>query len=63
MLPKTNQVYWREKFRKNRARDHRVIAALEREGYRVLVIWECELERMVKVRARIRRFIAGALRR
>lgn len=32
--------FWREKLRKNRARDKRVIVALRRQGWAVFVLWE-----------------------
>ena len=42
-LPKTNKNYWTWKFRRNRARDKRVAKVLERSGWRVLVLWACEV--------------------
>ena len=42
-LPKSNQDYWKEKFNKNYVRDTTKSAELQRLGWRVLVIWECEL--------------------
>ncbi|MBY5949115.1 very short patch repair endonuclease [Photobacterium rosenbergii] len=44
-IPKSNQAFWLEKFRRNRERDSRVKAWLELNGWRVLVIWECALGR------------------
>jgi len=41
--PKTNTSYWIEKFNKNVLRDACVIAALESLGWKVIVVWECEL--------------------
>lgn len=41
-VPASQPVYWQEKFDRNRARDERVREALERLGWRVIVIWECE---------------------
>lgn len=41
-VPKTQSAFWREKFVRNRERDERVRQALEEQGWRVLVIWECE---------------------
>ena len=40
-VPKTNEAFWREKFRANRARDARAIRALRSGGFRVALIWEC----------------------
>lgn len=42
-IPKTNRAYWEAKFRQNAERDARNVAALEAAGYRVLVLWECQL--------------------
>ena len=43
--PKANAEFWNQKFSDNRRRDARAIRALRREGFRVLVIWECETEK------------------
>lgn len=40
--PKSNTGYWGEKLARNQARDTGKIAALESQGFRVLVVWECE---------------------
>jgi DNA mismatch endonuclease (patch repair protein) len=41
--PKSNVDFWNEKFANTVKRDRRVKRALERNGWRVLVVWECEL--------------------
>ncbi len=43
-MPSTNQAFWKEKFRKNVKRDKKEQAALKRLGWKVIVIWECELK-------------------
>jgi DNA mismatch endonuclease (patch repair protein) len=40
---KSNAAYWSEKVASNRARDENHRSALEARGWRVLVLWECEL--------------------
>lgn len=40
--PKQNATYWRAKIARNRTRDNAALAALRREGWRALVVWECE---------------------
>jgi DNA mismatch endonuclease (patch repair protein) len=40
--PKTRTAFWTEKFAANTARDARAQAELERRGWRVHVVWECE---------------------
>jgi len=42
-LPKTNADFWRSKLARNQERDHAIIEELKRLGWRVLVVWECEL--------------------
>lgn len=42
--PKTRIEFWDEKFLKNVARDLANIQALETAGWRVLIIWECQLK-------------------
>lgn len=43
LAPKTNAAYWSAKRAQNAERDARHQAELARQGYRVLVVWECEL--------------------
>lgn len=43
--PQTNEEFWREKITRNQARDAEAIARLQELGWRVLVIWECELRK------------------
>jgi DNA mismatch endonuclease Vsr len=42
-VPRSNRDFWREKFAANRRRDKRATVKLRRCGYRVAVIWECEI--------------------
>jgi DNA mismatch endonuclease (patch repair protein) len=41
--PKSNTGFWVEKFQKNVARDDRVTGLLGATGWRVFVVWECEV--------------------
>lgn len=43
VLPKTNRPFWEQKLTRNWERDQEVAARLLSMGYRVLVVWECEL--------------------
>ena len=42
--PSTRTEFWQAKFAANVERDARQIAALEADGWRVLVLWECGLK-------------------
>lgn len=46
-LPKTNAQFWKEKISKNHQRDRRNIEVLQAAGWRVFVIWECNIDRDV----------------
>lgn len=59
-LPKNNADFWKAKFDRNRARDAAQVGALRSAGWRVLVVWECQLRR-AEGRAVAR--VAGALSR
>ena len=41
--PGTNVDYWTQKLRRNRERDKSKLHELRALGFRVLVIWECEV--------------------
>ena len=43
--PKTNAEFWRTKIENNRERDLRDYTFLESLGWRVIVVWECELKK------------------
>jgi DNA mismatch endonuclease, patch repair protein len=43
-IPKRNRSFWIEKLATNRKRDARKIRQLRAMGYRVLLLWECQLE-------------------
>lgn len=43
-MPATNQDYWIKKFQRNVERDADEIRQLESAGWKVFVIWECEIQ-------------------
>lgn len=43
-LPETNTNFWQKKLTANKKRDARIAEKLEELGWKVLVIWECELK-------------------
>lgn len=56
-LPKANKDYWRAKIGRNRERDVRNLAALKTEGWRTLIIWECDLKDEAALRKRLLAFL------
>lgn len=55
--PKDNAAYWRAKIARNRARDVRVQKALKAQGWKTLIVWECETREVAKLSARLARFL------
>jgi DNA mismatch endonuclease (patch repair protein) len=51
--PASNTDYWNAKFAKTTARDAMNRKLLEKEGWRVLTLWECELKEASALRARL----------
>lgn len=46
-LPKSNQEYWKPKIERNLERDADIKKRLESEGWRVIIVWECELKKKI----------------
>src|SRR3974390_1006468 len=55
--PKSNNGYWGPKLARNLERDARNRGELERQGWRVLAIWECETKKPDLVRRKIENFL------
>ena len=55
--PKSNIEFWLEKFDKNVARDKLVQARLRKEGWKVIVVWACQIneKELASVCGRIRK--------
>jgi len=43
-MPSTNMDYWENKFHRNKKRDIKVKKELEENGWKVMIIWECEIQ-------------------
>lgn len=43
--PKTNSEFWKKKFELNVARDQRKLDALHQQGWKTLVLWECDIKK------------------
>ena len=57
--PKSNVEYWGNKFSKNIKRDITYQKELKSLGWKVLVVWECELNKNIEMIAnKIQRFIS-----
>src|SRR6185312_3210938 len=57
-LPKSRLSFWMPKLEANRMRDETTSEALARLGWRVLVVWECELSDRERVTDKLRAFLS-----
>lgn len=57
-VPKRNREFWLGKFATNRRRDARAIRELRAEGFRVIIVWECQTRRPVELVQRLKRRLA-----
>lgn len=48
-MPKSRTAYWFEKIETNRRRDSRKRRGLKALGWKVVIVWECELKRPEKL--------------
>jgi DNA mismatch endonuclease (patch repair protein) len=56
-LPKSRAEFWEPKLARNRERDSAQVEALEKMGWKVLTIWECQLKEVLELKENIRRFL------
>ena len=54
---RTRSDFWEKKFARNVARDSRIMAALEGDGWQALILWECELGDSAKLARRLTSFL------
>jgi len=58
--PKTNAEFWQQKRDGNVARDRRQLRELRRDGWKVLVVWECWTKDIDdKLLPKLTRFLCG----
>jgi DNA mismatch endonuclease (patch repair protein) len=57
-LPKSNTEFWNEKFEKNVERDKKKTYMLKKNGWNVVVIWECEINgNLTECVIRVKRYL------
>lgn len=56
-LPKSRLDYWLPKLERNAARDREKVEELETLGWKVLVIWQCEIQDADALRKRLGTFV------
>jgi DNA mismatch endonuclease (patch repair protein) len=58
VTPKQNAEFWQAKRLSNVERDHRNLVALERDGWKVLEVWECQTRSPELLEGTLRDFLA-----
>lgn len=58
-MPKSRLDFWAPKLEANRARDLANVERLEAMGWKVALVWECELRDSERLGNRLRQFIEG----
>jgi DNA mismatch endonuclease, patch repair protein len=59
--PSTRIDFWQRKFRSNVERDRKVDRELKQLGWKVMVIWECELRDFFALEKRLEKFLHSPL--
>jgi DNA mismatch endonuclease (patch repair protein) len=59
--PKTNRVFWENKFAANVARDRRARRELKKMNWAVLTVWQCELKKPEKLTERLDDFLSNSV--
>ncbi|MGA2940135.1 MAG: DNA mismatch endonuclease Vsr [Syntrophobacteraceae bacterium] len=59
--PKSRQEFWEGKFLQNVVRHEIACRTLEKKGWRILVIWECEVSDLQAVQERLVSFLSSAV--
>ncbi len=56
-FPKSRLEYWGPKLARNCERDTANARALRRQGWRILIVWECQVKDAARLTRRIERFL------
>lgn len=56
-IPQSRREYWQPKLQRNCERDRAALRALRKLGWRVLVVWECEIKNSDRLRRRLQRLL------
>ena len=57
-MPKTKVEYWRPKLQRNRQRDKKNTKELESLGWKVFVVWECEVADLTGLKRDLLKFLS-----
>ena len=58
-MPKTGEDFWQRKFEQNVQRDRTVVELLKKNGWEVLIVWECETRKPEGLPEKVMEFLSG----
>ncbi len=58
-MPATRKQFWQTKFKKTVARDRKNIKTLKSLGWKILIIWECQIKNIQPLIRKLRQFLAS----
>jgi DNA mismatch endonuclease (patch repair protein) len=56
-MPSSNLDYWVPKFERNKRRDRSAVRELRSLGWKVLILWECQIAKRLTLKRRLERFL------
>ena len=56
-IPRTNKDYWEPKLQRNVERDKKHLREIKKEGWKVLIVWECQLKNPESMRKKLKKFM------
>jgi len=56
-IPKSHHKFWQKKFSENMVRDKNVKRILKKSGWKIITIWECQINNQKKLIERLTSFI------
>ncbi len=60
-IPKTNTAFWVNKFKQTVERDEKNIQKLSSLGWKVVIVWQCEIKNIEKLAVRLRGELRSSL--
>jgi DNA mismatch endonuclease (patch repair protein) len=58
-VPSSSESYWAPKLARNVERDGEHLRSLKRLGWKVLVLWECQLDSVARLERKVRAFLGS----
>jgi DNA mismatch endonuclease (patch repair protein) len=60
-VPQSRKEYWNSKLRRNKQRDRANIKKLKEDGWKILILWECQLSHQSSAAKQVAEFLRATL--